>query len=338
MISFSEHCEREKREFLTPEQERELFCRRDLLLESMNASRVPESRKVQLQKEINLLVRGIPTETLRQRVDDLAEKISHDQYELSYCSDDLSLTVIYMTIQEHFLPLAQKLSKSHLFPGVEKRDLWHRAVIGLQEAIRKYKPSNLSFGRYASWIIRNSLKEELQMTMGPLRMPKLMVEHYRSITKAYNDHWQEHHEIPTSVQLASRADTGKSAARAFLMSRQQTAMVHESHAIECDDPQVETARRDISRIVRAMVEAIEDEKSRNVLAMYFGVGLDRPYTLQEIAEKLGYKSRINIFQIKEKALSELRKKFSHLQNELNDIFCDHSTAKEASMIAQPALN
>jgi len=324
MISYSENFERDRQELLTLEEEHALFERRDLLLESLDGYTIYDERKVQLQSELRDLIAGVPTDIIRQRIDNLAGQVATTDVEMSYCSDELSLTVIYMTIQEHFFPLVKKLARSHQYPGVDIKDLWQRAVIGLQEAIFKYQTSRLTFGRFASWIIRNSMKEELQATMGPLRMPKQMVKQFKTITKAFNDHWQEHHDTPTTEQLASKADTGKSAARAFLMSQLQTATVDENFVSECESPRKEVASKEMAGMVHRMIDSVSDEKSKKVLSLYYGVGSNHQLTLQEIATSMGYKSRINVFQVKEKALSELRRRYQHLHDEVKDSFSDLS--------------
>ena len=314
MIHFIQNEDQSRVTFLTPKEERALFERRDLILESMASSKVPDHRQQELVSELREAVRGYSTALLSRQIDDLARKTGKNNRERVFCSDELSLTVIYMTIQEHFLPMIKKLATTHQHPLIDQEDLEQRAIIGLQNAIKKYEPkdSKLSFGCYASWAVRNSLKEELQLMMAPIRLPKSMVGQYRGVNRAYQDFWQTHHKSPTAEELAKVTGCGMSAASAFLMSRIPAEEVDETMQSKHNDPRDQVFQNESTVLVRDMIDSIDDEKGRKAISLFFGIDTGEPSTLQEIAVTLGYKNRINAYQIKEKALQHLRQKFAHL--------------------------
>lgn len=314
MIGLSDAYQRPEPAFLTGEELADLFRRRDALVAALDASRIPAHRRAALEDRLRDARLDLSAAALRKRIESRADTLTDDPAERAFCMDHLSLSAIYFTLQEHFFPLVRKLARSHAHPAVEARDLWQAGMIGLQTAIRKYRAdAPMAFGSYATWAIRNRMKEELRTAIGPVAMPAQAVKSFKALRAAHRDLALDSAAPPEAGRLAAQAGVSRPAAEAYLMSCRQPAPLHDHQAVERRTPCEESGERERTALVEAMICSLPNERDRTILRLSYGIGADRPHTLEEIAGKLGFHSRVNVHHIRARLLRMLRGQYAHLR-------------------------
>ena len=184
--------------------------------------------------------------------------------------------------------------------GVSFLDLIHQGNLGLIEAARRFDPSrNVKFITYAVWWVRESMTHVLaDQTRAFSFPPKLFSALYR---------------VPGGGADVSLSDpVGRGGSRpAGARSRELGDVLPQDGVTPIEEAMIRQADRDA--ITAALADL--DGKEREVVRLRFGLGDDRPRTLQAIGDQLRL-SRERVRQIETRAKDKLRRS-ARLRSHLN---------------------
>jgi RNA polymerase primary sigma factor len=178
--------------------------------------------------------------------------------------------------------------------GVSFLDLIHQGNLGLIEAARRFDPSrNVKFITYAVWWVRESMTHVLaDQTRAFSFPPKLFSALYR---------------VPGGGADVSLSDPVGGGAR----PRELGDLLPQDGVTPIEEAMIRQADRDA--ITAALADL--DGREREVVRLRFGLGDDRPRTLQAIGDQLRL-SRERVRQIETRAKEKLRRSAS-LRSHLN---------------------
>jgi RNA polymerase primary sigma factor len=213
--------------------------------------------------------------------------------------DDGDETAVTQLVEAN-LRFVVSYAKRYRGLGVSFLDLIHQGNLGLIEAARRFDPSrNVKFITYAVWWVRESMTHVLADQTRAFSFPPKMFSAMYRVQGGGGD-------VSLSDPVnGGRAGTEDSRARELGDVLQQDGV-----------PPIEDAmirQDDLDELTAALGDL--DGKERDVVRLRFGIGDDRPRTLQEIGDQLGL-SRERVRQIESRAKEKLRRS-AKLRSHLN---------------------
>jgi RNA polymerase primary sigma factor len=210
------------------------------------------------------------------------------------------------------------VAKQYQNQGLSLPDLINEGNLGLIKAARRFDETRgFKFISYAVWWIRQSILQALAEQSRIVRLPLNQVGSLNKINKAYSKLEQEFEREPSAEELADIldiqidkvSDTMKVSGRHVSMDA-PFANGEESSLLDVlvnlDSPKADTGLMNESlskEIDRALTTLTERE--RDVVKLFFGIGINHGLTLEEIGDKFDL-TRERVRQIKEKAIRRLR--------------------------------
>lgn len=210
------------------------------------------------------------------------------------------------------------VAKQYQNQGLSLPDLINEGNLGLIKAARRFDETRgFKFISYAVWWIRQSILQALAEQSRIVRLPLNQVGSLNKINKAFSKLEQQFEREPTADELAEVldlpidkvSDTMKVSGRHVSMDA-PFANGEESSLLDVlvnlDSPKADTGLMNESlskEIDRALCTLTERE--RDVVKLFFGIGLNHGLTLEEIGDKFDL-TRERVRQIKEKAIRRLR--------------------------------
>jgi RNA polymerase primary sigma factor len=209
------------------------------------------------------------------------------------------------------------IAKKFHAPGIDLADLINEGNIGLIEAAKRFDPDRgVRFITYAVWWIRQAIVHALSTARGVVRLPFKQISLAFRMSRTLDRLTQELGREPTNEELARQMGidlrTLEDVQRAMrvAVSLDQPLSPGDSGSItrELEDTVHPSTEKLIEQ--QAMVESIEDllqtltEREKQVISMRFGIGRDRPMSLEEIGKHFGL-TRERIRQIEAKAKAKL---------------------------------
>jgi RNA polymerase primary sigma factor len=210
------------------------------------------------------------------------------------------------------------VAKQYQNQGLSLPDLINEGNLGLIKAARRFDETRgFKFISYAVWWIRQSILQALAEQSRIVRLPLNQVGSLNKINKAYSKLEQEFEREPSAEELADLldlpidkvSDTMKVSGRHVSMDA-PFANGEESSLLDVlvnlDSPKAdnglmnESLSREIDRALSTLTE-----RERDVVKLFFGIGLNHGLTLEEIGDKFDL-TRERVRQIKEKAIRRLR--------------------------------
>jgi RNA polymerase primary sigma factor len=210
------------------------------------------------------------------------------------------------------------VAKQYQNQGLSLPDLINEGNLGLIKAARRFDETRgFKFISYAVWWIRQSILQALAEQSRIVRLPLNQVGSLNKINKAYSKLEQEFEREPSAEELADIldlpidkvSDTMKVSGRHVSMDA-PFANGEESSLLDvlvnADSPKAdnglmnESLSREIDRALSTLTE-----RERDVVKLFFGIGLNHGLTLEEIGDKFDL-TRERVRQIKEKAIRRLR--------------------------------
>ena len=210
------------------------------------------------------------------------------------------------------------VAKQYQNQGLSLPDLINEGNLGLIKAARRFDETRgFKFISYAVWWIRQSILQALAEQSRIVRLPLNQVGSLNKINKAYSKLEQEFEREPSAEELAEIldlpidkvADTMKVSGRHVSMDA-PFANGEESSLLDVlinhDSPKadygliMESLSKEIDRALSTLTE-----RERDVVKLFFGIGLNHGLTLEEIGDKFDL-TRERVRQIKEKAIRRLR--------------------------------
>jgi RNA polymerase primary sigma factor len=214
------------------------------------------------------------------------------------------------------LRLVVSVAQQYANRGLGLADLIEEGNLGLLSAVSRFDPArNTRFSTYATFWIKQAIRQGLIKTGTTVRIPNYMVQlvsKWRQAATALTDrlgrtptleeiggHLQLSKKRLEFVQQALRVNTNPvSFDDVAGLGMHEAARVQDTLPLD-DEPE---QREDVHR-VRTMLDGM-DPKHATVLRMRFGLDDDGPKTLREIGSRLGLSSE-RVRQIERAALDKL---------------------------------
>jgi len=191
--------------------------------------------------------------------------------------------------------------------------------VGLVKAAQKFdETKGFKFISYAVWWIRQSIMQALAEQSRLVRLPLNKVGSLSKINQAFAQLEQKYEREPTPEELAEALELGA--------EEIETTMRVSSRPVSVDAPFQEgesnslldvledgNAHNTDESMVYSHSLSVETERSlstltereRDVIKLFFGIGVAYPMSLEDIGEKFGL-TRERVRQIKDKAIEKLR--------------------------------
>lgn len=210
------------------------------------------------------------------------------------------------------------VAKQYQNQGLSLPDLINEGNLGLIKAARRFDETRgFKFISYAVWWIRQSILQALAEQSRIVRLPLNQVGSLNKINKAYSKLEQEYEREPSADEIATLldlpidkvSDTMKVSGRHVSMDApfangEESSLLdvlvnHDS--LKADAGLImESLSKEIDRALSTLTE-----RERDVVKLFFGIGLNHGLTLEEIGDKFDL-TRERVRQIKEKAIRRLR--------------------------------
>jgi RNA polymerase primary sigma factor len=214
--------------------------------------------------------------------------------------------------------LVVSVARRYMNHGVPLLDLIQEGNLGLIRAVEKYEyRRGFRFSTYATWWIRQSITRAIADQARSVRVPVHVTDRLRQLYKTTRGLEQVFGRTPTPEELAATLGWEVRKVR-WLMQVAQTPVSLESPVGDEEDSELgmyvedqttpSPAQAAYQNMLRERVEevlATLSPREARVLRLRFGLGQDRPYTLEEVGQKFGL-TRERIRQIEGKALRRLR--------------------------------
>lgn len=210
------------------------------------------------------------------------------------------------------------VAKQYQNQGLSLPDLINEGNLGLIKAARRFDETRgFKFISYAVWWIRQSILQALAEQSRIVRLPQNQVGSLNRIKKVSSKLEQIYERSPSAEEIAEQMDMPE--------AKIEAAMKINSRVISMDAPLVtdedmmfldqyipedmeETddrlMRESLGNEIQRLLEML-NEKERDVLSLYFGLGMSHGYTLEEIGAKFDL-TRERVRQIKERGIRNLK--------------------------------
>lgn len=211
------------------------------------------------------------------------------------------------------------VAKQYQNQGLSLSDLINEGNLGLIKAARRFDETRgFKFISYAVWWIRQSILQALAEQSRIVRLPLNKVGLSNKINKAYSQLEQEFEREPSPDELASileinteevEATLGVSARHVsmdapFIDGEDNTLLdvLENPNSMNADTELTyrESLRLEIERSLSTLTE-----RQKDVIVLYFGIGVEHQTSLEDIGERFGL-TRERVRQIKDKAITKLR--------------------------------
>jgi RNA polymerase primary sigma factor len=211
-----------------------------------------------------------------------------------------------------------RVSYEYRNQGLPLGDLINEGNLGLIKAAHRFdETKGFKFISYAVWWIKQSILQALADNARLVRLPLNKVNTINRIGKTFTSLEQEFERTPTLDEIAGSLDIssddvtlalqypGKHLSLDASLNESDTVSLLEvtkNSAQTAPDHSIsnESLKEEIQRALESL-----NEKEAEILQLYFGLDMERPFTLEEIGKKYRI-TRERVRQIKEKAIIRLR--------------------------------
>ena len=210
------------------------------------------------------------------------------------------------------------VAKQYQNQGLSLPDLINEGNLGLIKAASRFDETRgFKFISYAVWWIRQSILQALAEQSRIIRLPLNQVGSLNKIKKASSKLEQEFERLPSADEIAEKLDVPEhkvsSAMRistryisvdAPLISDDESMFLDTYIPDETEDTDEPLMRESLGHEIQRSLASL-NEKEREVINMYYGIGMSHGLTLEEIGAKFDL-TRERVRQIKEKAIRRLK--------------------------------
>ena len=215
------------------------------------------------------------------------------------------------------LRLVVSVAREYAGRGVALLDLIQEGSIGLLVAARKFDYTlELRFSTYATKWIRQGVTRCLMNHGGLIRVPLHTAERIRKVTQAQKELLQEQGREPSIAQIAQRTEIPEAKVAELLRLRPEVCSLDVPAGededtlgmlledIRAPQPQEELVRRELERMLRQLLSALNERQSR-VLRLRTGMEDGVCHSLEQVGKLLGV-SKERARQIERQAIDKLQ--------------------------------
>jgi len=210
------------------------------------------------------------------------------------------------------------VSKQYQNQGLSLPDLINEGNVGLIKAARRFDETRgFKFISYAVWWIRQSILQALAEQSRIVRLPLNQVGSINKIKKTISLLEQQLNRPPSEEEIAKHLETSEFKINAAMRISNRSVSIDAPISNDDDTSMVDfivsadTPKSDESLIRESLTQEIQrslstlSEKEREVVNLYYGIGMNHGLTLDEIGDKFDL-TRERVRQIKEKAIRRLK--------------------------------
>ena len=223
-------------------------------------------------------------------------------------------------LAEGNLRLVVSLAKHYTGRGVAIMDLIQEGNMGLMHAAEKYDHTKENrFSTYAAWWIKEAMQRAIDQQSREIRVPVHVAENMKRVQKAARDLQQSLGRDATTAEIAQKLGDKTEEEVKDIISYLQNPVSLESPVGEdgesslgdmVEDHSGQTPEEAMDLLarqeeVRELLDTLT-ERERQVVRMRYGLGEEKPQTLEEIGSALGV-TRERVRQIEARAMEKLRR-------------------------------
>jgi len=210
------------------------------------------------------------------------------------------------------------VAKQYQNQGLSLPDLINEGNLGLIKAAQRFDETRgFKFISYAVWWIRQSILQALAEQSRIIRLPLNQVGSLNKISKEISRLEQIYERLPSSDEIADALDLPEEkVAEAMKISTRHFSV--DAPLVQGEDSSFldvyvnnESPNADSGLIYESLSKEIQrslstlTERERDIINLYFGIGMSHGLTLDEIGAKFDL-TRERVRQIKEKAIRRLK--------------------------------
>ena len=210
------------------------------------------------------------------------------------------------------------VAKQYQNQGLGLPDLINEGNLGLIKAAKRFDETRgFKFISYAVWWIRQSILQALAEQSRIIRLPLNQVGTLSKVNKASSKLEQEYQRTPSADEIAAFLEIPEHKVAEILKISTRTvsmdAPLDQDEEIKfldvfISEDTVDTdeylIRESLSREIQRSLASLS-EKEREIINLFYGIGVAHNYTLEEIGSMFGL-TRERVRQIKEKAIRRLK--------------------------------
>lgn len=211
-----------------------------------------------------------------------------------------------------------KVAKEYQNQGLPLTDLINEGNLGLIKAAKRFDETRgFKFISYAVWWIRQSILKSLAEYSRVVRLPLNRVGLISKVNQLVRTLEQQYNREPSFEEISNELEISipdiseAMSSSSFHISLDQPIQRSEDgtmkeiiHNPESKMPDRDLVKESLRQEIRRVLKSLAPREEK-IIKMYFGVDYERPYTLEEIGERLKL-TRERVRQIKERALVRLR--------------------------------
>jgi len=210
------------------------------------------------------------------------------------------------------------VAKQYQNQGFSLPDLINEGNLGLIKAAKRFDETRgFKFISYAVWWIRQSIQQALAEQTRIIRLPLNQVGNLTKIRKATSKLEQQFERNPSSEEIAEKLElpdykiaAAKKITTRYISMDAPFSQDDETKFLDVfvsdDTPHTDDTlmRESLAREIQRSLATLS-KKERDVINLYYGIGMPHGLTLEEMGEKFDL-TRERVRQIKEKAIRRLK--------------------------------
>jgi len=210
------------------------------------------------------------------------------------------------------------VAKQYQNQGLSLPDLINEGNVGLIKAARRFDETRgFKFISYAVWWIRQSILQALAEQSRIVRLPLNQVGSLNKIKKVTSKLEQEFERHPSATEIAKEMEVSEQkidsamkistryvSVDAPLVADEDTKLIDVMVPGDAPSTDDQLMRESLGKEIQRSLSTLS-EKERDVINLYYGIGMTHGLTLEEIGAKFDL-TRERVRQIKEKAIRRLR--------------------------------
>lgn len=211
------------------------------------------------------------------------------------------------------------VAKQYQFRGLSLPDLIDEGNIGLINAAKRFdETKGFKFISYAVWWIRQSIIQAISDKARMVRLPSNRIGLGNRMQKVFSQLEQEHERAPSAQELSDEMKITIDEVLAVgdynfhyvsldapITESGEGSMLDQMADEQSDRTDLKVDHTQSLEIEMKRILQTLNDKQKDILCNFFGIGILRPLSLQEIGDKYNMTGE-RVRQIKDKAIKQLR--------------------------------